>query len=507
MLLPPNARLAGWSALVHALKVEAPVRSPSCISDQYVRGNRVQKDGWNVFDKRYWPGATVSDQLTFALKHEVLDLLVLKRIFEAMGSAQVARYVKAVPLGAANRRAWYLYEQLTGKTLGVNDVPKTSAVEVLDSGIYFTGKPRFIRRQRVKDNLLGTGKFCPLIRRTEKLEEYTGRNLADKVRETVTRTRAHLITRAASFMLLADSRASFEIEGEHPPRGRLERWGRAILQSGKNRLTLDEIVRLHHIIIEDNRFVQPGLRRDGIFLGERDHDGTPLPEFVGARFQDLQSLMDGLLEANDRMREDEVDPVLKAAATAFGFVYIHPLEDGNGRVHRFLIHHVLAEQGFSPPGFVFPVSSVMLDRIDDYRTTLQSHTAALMPYIEWQATQTKNVEVLNDTSDLYRYFDCTQASEFLYGCVSRTVEHDLPREIEYLRRHDQAARSIMETVEMPDQTAEKLLMFIRQNKGSLPGNRRRQEFRKLTDREVDMIENIVNEAFSGFDDEETGGSA
>ena len=87
---------------------------------------------------------------------------------------------------------------------------------------------------------------------------------------------------------------------------------------------------------------------------------------------DLADLMDGLLEANDRMRDDGIDAVLQAAATAFGFVYVHPFQDGNGRLHRCLIHHVLAERKFTPPGMVFPVSSVMLDRIDDYRTTLQA---------------------------------------------------------------------------------------------------------------------------------------
>src|ERR1035441_7001211 len=46
-------------------------------------------------------------------------------------------------------------------------------------------------------------------------------------------------------------------------------------------------------------------------------------------------------------------------------------QDGNGRMHRCLIHHVLAERKFTPPGIVFPVSSVMLDRIDDYRSTLR----------------------------------------------------------------------------------------------------------------------------------------
>ena len=69
--------------------------------------------------------------------------------------------------------------------------------------------------------------------------------------------------------------------------------------------------------------------------------------------------------------DDGLDPVLQAAATAFAFVHVHPFQDGNGRLHRCLIHHVLAERKFTPAGMVFPVSSVMLDRIDEYRSTLQ----------------------------------------------------------------------------------------------------------------------------------------
>ena len=198
------------------------------------------------------------------------------------------------------------------------------------------------------------------------------------------------------------------------------------------------------------------------------------------------------------MRNDGVDPVLKAAATAFGFVYVHPFQDGNGRMHRCLIHHVLVERKFTPPGMVFPVSSVMLDRIDDYRTTLQSHSGPLMSYIEWRPTSGRNVEVLNETADLYRYFDCTREAEFLYACVARTVEHDLPREIEYLRRHDEATRQVMDAIEMPDRVAENLIVYIRQNSGRLSKKRREGEFKKLRDDEVTLVEGIVNDAFAGF---------
>jgi hypothetical protein len=337
-----------------------------------------------------------------------------------------------------------------------------------------------------------------MIRRTPALTEFVRLDLAAEAVKTVGRTGAHVVARAASFLLLADSRASFEIEGERPPRNRLERWGRAVLQAGRNPLTLDEILRLQLVLIEDARFVRPGLRPDGVFLGERDHFGDPLPEFIGARPDNLAGLMAGLIEANDRMRADGIDAVLKAAASAFGFVYIHPFQDGNGRMHRCLIHHVLAERKFTPPGMVFPVSSVMLDRIDDYRAALQAHSAPLMPFIEWRPTAERNVEVLNETADLYLYFDCTAEAEFLYACVRRTVNEDLPREIDYLRRHDEALRRIMEMVEMPNRMAENMVLYIRQNNGRLSKRRREGEFKQLTGEEVAVIESIVQEEFQGF---------
>lgn len=499
--VPQGTKLAGWARLVQALGISAPVRSPACVSDQHVRGSSREEGPWRVFDKRYWPGETFADHLTFGLRHEGIDLLVLKRAFDAASREEVETMVRAAPTGIPSRRAWYLYEALTGRTLDVEDAPNAGAIDLLDPDAYFTSKPRLSKRHRVRDNLLGTGRFCPVIRRTKALTEFIALDLSAKARETVGRTGAHLVARAASFLLLADSRASFEIEGERPPRNRLERWGRAVLQAGKNPLTLEEIFRVQSVLIEDTRFIRPGLRPEGVFLGERDHHGDPLPEFIGARAQDLADLMSGLLEANDRMREDGLDPVLKATATAFGFVYVHPFEDGNGRMHRCLIHHVLAERKFTPPGMVFPVSSVMLDRIDDYRSTLQSHSGPLMPFIDWRPTLSRNVEVINDTADLYRYFDCTAEAEFLYSCVRRTVEQDLPREIEYLRRHDEALHRIMDAVEMPDRLAENLVMFIRQNHGSLSRNRREHEFKSLRDDEVALVEGIVRDAFGGFEGE------
>jgi hypothetical protein len=436
--LAGQGRLAGLAALVSSLNAPAPVRTPACISNGHISRSIRTEERWRIYDKRYWPGDTFADHLDFALRNENLDLLVLKRVFQSIGSEVITGFVKATPTGIPARRAWYLYELLTGQVLNIPDDPGVPAVDLVDSDAYFTGKPHLSRRHRVRDNLLGNSAYCPILRRTEKLEQFTQRGLAQKAAEILGRTGAHVVSRAASFFLLADSRACFEIEGERPPRNRHKRWGKAVLQAGKNKLTLDEILRLQDVLIEDRRFVHVGLRPDGVFLGERDHNQDPLPEFIGARPEDLPDLMARMLEAKDRMGADGVDAVLKATATAFGFVYIHPFQTGNGRLHRCLIYQVLAERKYTPPGVVFPVSSVIYNRIDEYRQTLQAHSRPLMDFIGWRPTPEHNVEVLNDTADLYRYFDATEAAEFLYSCVERTVEYDLPREIEYLRRHDQA---------------------------------------------------------------------
>jgi len=495
-IVPAGSRLAGLAALVHGLNLQAPVRTTSCVSQGHIRGSHRQEEFWCVFDRRYWPGDLVTAHIGFALRHETIDLLVLKRVFDAIDPAVLEEFIKNTPTGAVARRVWFFYETLTGKRLALEDAATVGAVDAIDPKSYFTANPRLSRRHRVRDNLLGLGGYVPMLRRTSKLREFSQMNLAQKAAETIGRSGGHLVARAASFLLLADSRASFEIEGERPPRGRLERWGRAVLQAGKNKLSFEELVRLHSVVIEDTRFVHVGLRYDSVFLGERDMNGDPLPEFIGAHPEQLRDLLTGLIAANERMRESKLDPVLQAAATAFGFVYIHPYQDGNGRVHRCLIHHVLAERKFTPPGMVFPVSSVMLDRIDDYRTALQNHSGPLMDFIEWQPTPDHNVRVLNDTADLYRYFDCTAEAEFLWECVTRTVEHDLPEEIDYLRRHDEVQRRIMETVEMPDRLAQSLIMFMRQNGGKLAKRRREKEFAALTDAEVIHIEAIYQEVFT-----------
>ena len=497
--LPDGTSLIGWSALVHGLGLAAPVREPACVSSAHVRGTQRRDGAWRIFDKRFDPGSDPLAHILFALRNETFDLLVLKRAFDALGPAPLEAYIAGAPTGVFARRLWFFYETLMGERLDLPDAPKIAAIDALDPADYITlDRPQLSARHRVRDNLLGGKGFCPIVRRSEALDRFMAMDLAGRAKKTIGATGAQLVSRAASFMLLADSQASFAIEGERPPRDRLERWAKALKEAGKRPLNQTEIYRLHGILLGDSRFTTVGYRTGGVFLGERDHDQQPLPEFIGARADEVPDLMLALNTCNNRLRTTAVDAVIHAAVIAFGFVYVNPLEDGNGRLHRCLIHHVLAERGFAPPGLVFPVSSVMLDRIEDYRAVLQAHSGPLMPFIEWRPTPQRNVEVLNDTGDLYRYFDATSAAEFLYACVQRTIETDLPKEIAWLRAHDAAMRQIMDRVEMPDRLAQDFIMFVRQNGGQLSKARRTGVFAELTDTEVASLEDAVRDAFEAY---------
>jgi hypothetical protein len=313
-------------------------------------------------------------------------------------------------------------------------------VPVLDPDLQLGTEGENAPRYRVKNNLPGTPNFCLLVFRTETLSRFIDLNLPQRARDIVANVPRDVLARAAAFLLLKDSRSSYAIEGERPPQDRIQRWGRAIGEAGRQPLDREELLRLQRIIIGDSRFVTLGFRNEGGFVGEHDRETRmPLPDHISANPADLQALIDGMV-ALDRGPAQTMDAVIVAAILASGFVYIHPFEDGNGRIHRYLIHHVLAQRGFNPPGVVFPVSAAILEQIDEYRVVLESYSRRLLPLIEWEPTESFNVRVLNDTGDFYRFFDATLHAEFLYACIHKTIEQDLPAETDFLHRYDQFRR-------------------------------------------------------------------
>ncbi|WP_265088548.1 Fic family protein [Psychrobacter immobilis] len=57
--------------------------------------------------------------------------------------------------------------------------------------------------------------------------------------------------------------------------------------------------------------------------------------------------------------------LMRSAVASFAFVYIHPLADGNGRVHRFLINDVLRRDQITHEPIILPISQAIAEHPSD----------------------------------------------------------------------------------------------------------------------------------------------
>lgn len=491
---PEPGLVVGYGNLIDTYHLSVPI--PDKIALISKKHKKYTTDEWNVFTPRHNPEHSLAGHLTFALKYEGIDLIVLKAIFSSVSSNEIKDLIEAMPISYYGRRIWFLYEWLMDEKLDIPDLKTGNYVDVLDEKLQYPGASHNSPRHRVRNNLPGVKDFCPLIRKTETLKGYIRAGLDKEIEKSLDPIRRDVLMRAVAFLMLKDSKASYAIEGESPAQNRLQRWGQAIGQAGRNNLSKKELLRLQAILIEDQRFIKLGWRDQDGFVGVHDREfGTPIPEHISAKWQDIDALIDGLLATNEILKKSNFDAVLAATVIAFGFVLIHPFVDGNGRIHRYLIHHVLTKMGFADGNIVFPISSAILEKVNDYAKVLAEFSQPRLELIKWETTSDNNVSVINETIDLYKYFDATKMAEFLYDCVEKTIFEIIPTELEYLHNYDEFKHAVDQQFDMPDKMIALLLKFLSQGNGKLSKRTRDKEFSQLTEDEITNIEDLYTDIF------------
>lgn len=472
------------------------VPRPSVESHVAAGARRTERDGTRVTEQyplAYAPSDSAISHLRFTLRHEAFDIGVLVAALKAVPSAELEHWVRTEPSGAFSRRAWFLYETFTGRTLDVDDARLGNYVDALDPRKHFVAARRNSRRHRVINNLLGSRGLCPTVRKSPPLVERIGSQIDDAARTLVQSFATGHLHRAVNYLYINETRSSFAVEGESPNATRTERFVSELKDAYSFDPTdTDALIRLQGRIVDD-RYAAENWRKIQNYVGRTLGGYREEVKFICPAPVSVSELMNGWNILYERAMEPPTDPVIAAASVAFSFVFIHPFEDGNGRIHRFLIHHILAKRGFSPDGVILPVSATILRNMQAYNEVLEGFSNSIKPYIQWHWTNDRKVSVDNDTSDLYRYFDATAITEYLYDRIADAVEKDLAEELGFVAVFDEAMNAVQDIVDMPDLRASLIVRLCMQHGGVL-ASRKRKKFKELTDSEIREIESAVQDA-------------
>lgn len=486
-----------WLVERYALKVR-PLAHRSFIGTKMVRREAANGTVEEQYIRSYDPGNDPLEHVVFALKYDELDLDLFAKVFRQITPGDVAEFAARTPSGKFARQIGFWYEQLTGAEIPLTVKVTGNYENLLDEERYVTAaRPVRNARWRVNNNALGDRRFLPLIRRTPAIRAVEERDWNALLSETLRPFPSDLLHRALSYLYFKETKSSFAIEREEAGASRTEKFVAMLHLAGREKSPLDEAVltRLQNAIV-DERYREAGFRVVQNYVGQTTAYFREIIHTIGAPPAFLADMMDGL--AGYFAVSENLHPILRAAAISFPFVFIHPFEDGNGRLHRYLIHDVLARSGIGEDGIILPVSAEILINLRAYDACLEQFSKPLLAVAEYQLDEKGELTVDNpaDIEGFYRYPDVTPQAEFLAQMLERTIQHAIPEEIHFLQKFDRARQSIGEIVDMPDRKRESLLMRLYKNGGKLARKRREGEFSELTDQEIIEIEEAYRLAFA-----------
>ncbi len=499
--MPLPDRQVGYNALIsryQLLCVED--RTSSFIARRLSVIDRTERADGSVvarYPGKYDFGDTLTGHLEFCLKYEGVNLSVLAALFEQQGSGELQAWLDNKPGSRYARVCGHLYEWLTGKTLRYKLPPGIDAVAVLDEKRYFAAPARRNKRFAVLHNLPGTPAFCPLVRRTPSLRAWIEKDLGAKIAQVLANLEPELLERAVNYLYLAETRSSFAIEKDVPDSQRAERFRRLLERAGED-MPLEE-----GTFVEWQNVVVPRLRAEVSYRQKqnwlsRSGRSAHHADYIPPAPAEVPGMMEGVVKVGELVKSSTYPVALAAACAAFGFVFVHPFFDGNGRLHRFLLHHLLRLGGFTPPGAVVPVSASMERDIARYAEVLKDYSAPRTAMLDYRLDSDANfIDVRKQPLHLYAFFDATELCEFTLACIERAIDQDLAEELAYLRAYDSAHRSLTRWLDAPQPELEKLIRYIAQNNGRLSRNKRGQ-FPLIGDDDIVRAETQISEAFAAY---------
>jgi Fic family protein len=453
-----------------------------------------QPDGSMLVPTRLAPPATLLAHVLFALKHEEVNLHLLsvglKRVLAQDLEAEFAR----TPNGTYIRIACYLWEQFNQQALKQAAEASIVAayVQVFSPSECVTGVSRRNSKWRVDFNGLGDLTYCPVVRLTPDIKALLEEDLLGQAREFAQSTSKEMLDRALNWAYLSETEGSFAIEGEVPTQSKAAAFADMLKHAHDPRTLSEEyLCDLQNLAIANplDKAVQFRTEQNRLQRGGRGAAGVtyvpPRPDLADALMGRLMQL------ANEA--PTGIDPLVHAAVVSFGFVFIHPFMDGNGRPSRFLIHHCLGQSGQLPRAFVLPVSMAMRREEESYLEALTSFSrpARDLCAVTWIGGDDYTYEWSEDADEAFRYVDTTESVAFVLRMAKVALAEDLRRETEFLMDFDRVFKSVDDRFDVRGSDLSSLILFAFEQGGRISKHRRKQYADRIPAETIDAIEAAV----------------
>jgi hypothetical protein len=434
------------------------------------------------------------DHLLFALKHEGVNMQILAQTLKRIEPADLLAAVRSAPGGIYIRKACYLWELFTEGKL--EDLPTITgaATDLFEPKRYVTGASRRNARWRVNFNGIGTPHYCATVERTEQVEAGLAEDLLNRVNEFLGSLNAGILDRTLQWAYLSETQDSFAIEREAPSEDKAHSFVRLLQQAHDRRpLTEDYLAELQSATIS-NPF-----DKAYAFRGEQNWLGSSGSGAAGVTYipppPDLARELMGELMAFANDAGKEVDPLVAASVISFGFVFLHPFMDGNGRLSRFLFHQTLCQSGQLADGLVLPVSVAIKKHEADYLRALQDYSqqARQRWRVMWLDAEKYEFKFTADDA-IYRYWDATPAVEFGLRMAREALDFVLKQEIEFIDRYDRIWKVVNERFDVRNSDLSQLIVMCLKNNNIMSKKRRDKFAPRVPESVFNLIETLAQEA-------------
>jgi Fic family protein len=436
------------------------------------------------------------EHILFALKHEGTHLQILSQALSRVTASELGAAVKANPNGRYLRVAASLWEAFTHQQLP--DPPELSGayVDVFPPDRYVTGASRRDPRWRVNFNGLGSLHYCATVRLTSEIERGMALDIPGYARKFMGSLSAPTLERALTWAYLHETENSFAIEREKPSENKAQAFARLLRLAHDGRpLSEDYLCELQSSAVSNPFDKAVSFRQEQNWLSNALHGAAGI-SYVPPPPALLHELMpEWLAFANAAPRQ--IDPIIAASVASFGFVFLHPFMDGNGRISRFVFHQALCASGKLASGHLLPVSAAMKRHEQDYLAVLQAYSkpARATVHVTW-IDEGQYAFDFKENEAIYRYWDATACVEFGFRMAESALEVELKREAEFLQRYDDIVKKINEQADVRASDLSILVISCLESKGVLSRNKRRKYALSVPEATLDFIERTVQENFS-----------